>query len=78
MEISPTNIATRDDSLEVNSDTHLDDSASASNDDYDSKLNLALQERDEISKERDSLKSQLELAFNENKILIVEIIVMMF
>ena len=30
---------------------------------------MALQERDEISNERDSLKSQLELALTENKIL---------
>ena len=95
------------DSLEVNSDTHLVDSASSSGDDYVdvdalneelsivcenllekyqllkkksfklkeenkdlfSKLNMALQERDEISNEKDSLKSQLDLALNENKIL---------
>ena len=34
-----------------------------------SRLEIALQERDEISSERDSLKSQLDLALNENKIL---------
>ena len=39
------------------------------NKDLCSKLDLTLQERDEISIERDSLKSQLELALNENKIL---------
>ena len=39
------------------------------NKDLFSKLNMTLQERDEISNERDSLKSQLDLAFNENKIL---------
>ena len=67
------------DSLEVNSDTQLDDSASSSGDDYidadalneelfivceeeenknlSSKLDLVLQEKDDISNERDSLKS---------------------
>ena len=39
------------------------------NKDLFSKLNLTLQERDEISNERDSLKSQLKLALNDNKIL---------
>ena len=39
------------------------------NKDLFSKLNMALPEKDEISNERDSLKSQLELALNENKIL---------
>ena len=34
-----------------------------------SKLNMTLQERDEISNERDSLKFQLNLALNKNKIL---------
>jgi len=34
-----------------------------------SKLDVILQERDEISIERDSLKSQFNLALNENKIL---------
>ena len=33
------------------------------------KLNMALQERDEISNERDSLKSQLDFVLNEYKIL---------
>ena len=93
------------DSLEVNSETHLDDCASSSGDDLVdadalneelyfvcekllekykvlkkksfglnkenidlfSKLELALQEKVEISNECDSLKSQLELALNENK-----------
>jgi len=35
-----------------------------------SRLDLVLQERDEILIERDSLKSQLDLVLNENKILI--------
>ena len=34
-----------------------------------SKLDVVLQEKFEISNERDSLKSQLELTLNENKIL---------
>ena len=92
------------DSLEVHSDTQLDDSSSCDeyidadalneelfivcekllekykalkkksfalnkeNEDLVSKLDLALQEMVEISNECDSLKSQLELALNENKI----------
>ena len=36
------------------------------NKDLFSKLNMALQERDEILNERDSLKSQLEVALKEN------------
>ena len=39
------------------------------NKDLFSKLDLSLQEKVEISNERDSLKSQLDLALNENKIL---------
>ena len=104
------------DSLEVHSDTHLDDSASSScddnidadvlneelfivceillskykllkkksfklkeeNKDLFSKLSMILQKRVEISSERDSLKSQLDLALNENKILKKKMIVMMF
>ena len=98
-------------SLEVTSDSHLDDCASSSNN-YDSsmdahalneelsefcenllskykvlknkifdlkkenemlfsKLDLVLKEKVEISSERDSLKTQLVLALNENKILIM-------
>ena len=92
------------DSLEVYSDTQLDDSANSSvydnmnadaineelllfcenvfekyklfkkksleeNKNLFSKLKMVLQEKDEISIERDSLKSQLDLALNENKIL---------
>ena len=94
------------DSLEVQSKTHLDDCASSSGDDYIdvdtlneelsiicenllakykvlkkkslkikeenkdlfSKLNMVLQERDEISIEKDSLKSQLDLTLKENEI----------
>ena len=39
------------------------------NKDLFSKLDMALQERDEISNERISLKFQLNLVLNENKIL---------
>ena len=104
------------DSLEVISDTQLDDSASSSCDNnmdahalneelsifcenllskykilknkssrlkeenkiLFSKLNMILQERVEISSERDSLKTQLDLTLKENKILKNKMIMMMF
>ena len=43
-----------------------------------SRLDIVLQEKDEILNERDSLKSQLELALKENEFLKIKMIVRMF